>query len=115
MLEQFIPTFAEHVFEGYNAKLPDDINVYKNIDAFLSKRSFSKKSMPTSTPQERRFLYWNGSKRVIVTVYYAGKDIRVEIPGVRTEASMAQSVLDDFINRHLIPYIEGKTPLYWNK
>ena len=115
MLEQFVPAFAEHVFEGYNAKLPDEVNAYKNIDAFLKDKGFSRRSMPTATPQEKRFVYWNGSRRVVVTAYYAGRDIRVEIPGVRTEAAIAQSVLQDFINRHLLPYIEGKTPLVWNK
>jgi len=62
--------------------------------------------MPTSTPRERRFLYWKDNRRVIVTAYYAGRDIRIEIPGIRTEANITQSVLPDFINDYLLPYVE---------
>ena len=109
MLDQFVPTFDEQVFEGYNAKIPDDINAFKNLDSFLKQSDFKRRAMPTAVPEQRRFVYWNGDKRVIVTTYYAGKDIQVEIPGIRTEASLTQTVLPDFIDTHLMSYIGKKS------
>lgn len=108
MLDQFVPKFQDHVFEGYNAKLPDDVNAYKNIDAKLKELNFKKRSMPTSKPEERRFMYWKGTKYVIVTAYYAGGDIYVEIPAQRTEAKLAQETIASFVNDHIVPYTNGK-------
>lgn len=103
-----MPSFIDYVFEGYNAKLPDEINAYKSIDNHLKGQGFDRKQMPTAKPQERRFLYWKDDKRVTVTVYYAGGNIRIEIPGERTEAELSQEVLPDFVRDHLDPYTVGK-------
>lgn len=96
------------ITEGYNAKLPDEMNAYKAIDAFLKKNGFDRKEMPTAFPRNRRYVYWKGRMRVVVTSHYAGRDVSVEIPGIRTEAALSQQVLPDFIDKHLGPYVEGK-------
>lgn len=107
MLEQFVPRFDDAVFEGYNAKLPDEENAYKEMDGRLNKMGFKRRSMPTARPTERRFMYWKGQKNVIVTVYYAGGYIYVEIPAKRTEARLAQNTVGSFISDHVEPYDAG--------
>lgn len=109
MLDEFVPNFSDHIFEGYNARLPEEANAYKNMDAYLKNAGFSRRSMPTASPRDRRFLYWKGGKRIIVVAHYAGKEISVDIPGIRTEARLAQTVLPDFISGHVEPYVNGIT------
>ena len=108
MLDQFVPKFKDHVFEGYNAKLPDDMNAYKNLDAQLKELGFKKRGMPTAKPEERRFMYWKGTKYVMVTAYYAGGDVYVEIPQQRTEVKLAQKTIGSFVNDHIRPYANEK-------
>jgi hypothetical protein len=109
MLEEFVPGFDSFITEGYNAKLPDDVNAFSRIDSYLTEREFKRREMPAGSPKYRRFLYWKGKSRVVVTVFYAGKDIDVELQGARTHAKLTQAVIPDFIKNHLGPYV-GENP-----
>ena len=102
-----IPTFIEYLAEGFNAKLPDDINVYRNLHKYLVEKNFKYKQTPTTLASDRRFVYHRGSKTIIVVAHYAGKDIEVEIPRERTSARLAQDTLNDFIRDHVEPYVEA--------
>jgi len=105
MLEEFVPNFDTFITEGYNAKLPDEINAFSRVDSYLTENGLKRREMPTSSPKYRRFMYWKDGSRVIVTTYYAGKDINVELQGERTHANLTQAVIDDFIKDHLGPYV----------
>ena len=104
-----MPSYIDAVPEGYNAKLPDDDSAYKAIDARLKEMGYAKRQMPTSLPQERRFMYWKDSARIIVTVYYAGYEIYVEIPGTRTSAKLNSGTLGDFTRDYIEPLTNGKS------
>ena len=108
MLDKYVPTFEDSVFEGYNAKLPEDANAYKAIDTELKRMGFAKRAMPTSVPQDRRFMYWKDDKYVMVTAYYAGGEIYVEIPTRKTEAKLAQNTVADFVKDYIEPYTHDK-------
>lgn len=109
MLEEFVPGFDSFIAEGYNAKLPDEINAFRRVDSYLTEKKFTRREMPAGSPKYRRFLYWKNKARVVVTVFYAGKDIDVELQGERTHANLTQAVIEDFIRDHLGPYT-GENP-----
>lgn len=109
MLQQYVPHFGERIdsiTEAYNAKLPEEMNAYCAIDKYLKGRGFKCRAMPTSKPSERRLVYWRGNKRICVVVYYAGGDIRIEVPSNRLEVMVSHDILDDFIRDHLSQYVE---------
>ena len=106
-MSRTVQRFGDAIFEGYNAKLPEGDNAYKEIDAKLKSSGFSKKSQPTAKPEERRFMYFkkNGFY-VIVTAYFAGGIIHVTVPSEKTEARLSCDVLNDFIDKYIMPNVK---------
>ena len=100
-MEQIVPSFIEYVAEGYNAKLPDELNAFKTLDAYLTSNNYQKREMPTSASHTRRFVYWRENSTIVVTAEYAGKDIYVVDRATKTEAKLNSNTLPDFISRHL--------------
>lgn len=101
-MEKIVPTMEEYLLEGYNAKLPDELNAFKLLDSHLSDMKYHRREMPSAQPHIRRFLYFKDGSVIVVTVEYAGKDIYVINRDTKSEAKLNAETLPYFISKHIM-------------